>query len=268
MDQILSYFDHLGLDLNNMLVAAGVILLGTLLLCIVGRFIFGKHSTLVAAVSSAIGVIFVYALNIVLPSAGAQYQHFITTLPFITVTGDQMTLFSFSGADYTVICSELVSLIILAFLMNLIDRVMPKGKNIIVWVILRVVTVILAQAAHLVITGLLNAYLPDGILIYAPVIILAILLLMLLTGALKFLVGLVLTTVNPLIAALYTFFFANVVGKQITKAVLTTGILTLLVFGLEKFGITTICIAAGALSAYIPLALILLVLWFIVTKLF
>lgn len=268
MDEILTYFDSLGLDLNNMLVATGVILLGTLLLCILGRFIFGKRSTLVAAVSSAIGIIFVYALNIVLPSAGAEFQRYITTLPFITVTGDQMTLFSFTGADYTMICSELVSLIILAFLMNLIDRVLPKGKNIFVWVILRVLTVVLAQAAHLVVTGLLNAYLPEGILIYAPVIILAILVLMLLTGALKFLVGLVLTTVNPLIAALYTFFFANFVGKQVTKAVLTTGILALLVFGLEKIGITTISIAVGALSAYIPLAVALLVLWFIVLKLF
>lgn len=268
MEAIMTYFASLGLDLNNMLVAAGIILAGTLLLCLAGRFIFGKHSTLVAAVSSAIGIIFVYALNIVLPSAGAQFQRFITTLPFITITGDQMTLFSFAGADYTLICSELVSLIILAFLMNLIDRVLPKGKNIFVWIILRVLTVVLAQAAHLLVTGLLTAYLPEGILIYAPVIILAILLLMLLTGALKFLVGLILTTVNPLIAALYTFFFANVVGKQITKAVLTTGILALLVFGLEKLGITTICIALGALSAYIPLAVILLVLWFIVLKLF
>lgn len=268
MDEILTYFDSLGLSLNSLLVAAGTILLGTLLLCIVGRFIFGKKSTLVAAVSSAIGIIFVYALNIVLPSAGAQFQQFITTLPFITVTGDQMTLFSFTGADYTVICSELVSLIILSFLMNLIDRALPKGKNLFVWIILRVLTVVLAQVAHLIVTGLLSAYLPEGILIYAPVIILAILLLMLLTGALKFLVGLILTTVNPLIAALYTFFFANIVGKQVTKAVLTTGILALLVFGLEKLGITAISIAAGALTAYIPFAVILLVLWYIVLKLF
>lgn len=268
MDAILTYFDSLGLSLNNMLVVSGLILLGTLLLCLAGRFIFGKHSALVAAVSSAIGIIFVYALNIVLPSAGAQFQQFTTTLPFITITDEQMSLFSFAGADYTVICSELVSLIILAFLMNLIDRVLPKGKNIFVWIILRVLTVVVAQAAHLAVMWLLNTYLPEGILIYAPVIILSILLLMLLTGALKFLVGLVLTTVNPLIAALYTFFFANVIGKQVTKAVLTTGILALLVFGLEKLGVGTISIALGALSAYIPLAIILLALWFIVLKLF
>lgn len=267
MEAITAYFASFGLDLNNTLIAIGVILLGTLLVVILGRFIFGKHSTLVAAVSSAIGILFVYVLNILLKSAGAEFQKYITTLPFITITGNDMTLFSFAGADYTLICSELVSFLILAFLMNLIDQVLPKGKNLFVWLIMRVLTVVLAQAAHLIVTGLLNTFLPEGILMYAPVIILAILLLMLLTGALKFLVGLVLTTVNPLIAALYTFFFANVVGKQITKAVLTTGILALLVFGLEKLGITTICIAAGALTAYIPFAVLLLVMWYIVLKL-
>ena len=268
MEAITNYFASFGLDLNNTLVATGVILLGALLLVILGRFIFGKHSTLVAAVSSAIGILFVYVLNIVLQSAGAEFQRFTTSLPFISISDTELTLFSFAGSDYTAVCSQLVSILILAFLMNLIDRMLPRGKNLYVWLILRVLTVVLAQIAHLIVTGLLNAYLPEGILIYAPVIILGILLLMLLTGALKFLVGLILTTVNPLIAALYTFFFANVIGKQVTKAVLTTGILAGLVFGLEKLGITGISIAAGALTAYIPFAVILLALWYIVSKLF
>ena len=96
---------------------------------------------------------------------------------------------------------------------------------------------------------------------------LGILILMLLTGALKFLVGLVLTTVNPLIAALYTFFFANVVGKQVTKAILTTGILAGLVLVLQKMGIVAISIASAAFAAYIPLIILLVVLWYIVGKL-
>ncbi|MBQ6831043.1 MAG: hypothetical protein IJO28_00255 [Oscillospiraceae bacterium] len=268
MEQIISYFDTLGLDLNNLLIVAGLIALGVIILSLAGRFIFGKKSTLVGAVSSAIGIIFVYALNIVLRSAGAELQQFISPLPFISISGDELSFFSFAGADYTAVCYELINLIILAFLMNLIDRFMPKGKNIITWIFFRTVTVLLAQVAYLAVNYLMTTLLPEGILTYAPVIVLAILLLMLLTGALKVVVGLVLTTVNPLIAALYTFFFANVIGKQVTKAVLTTGILSLLVFGLEKLGITTVCIAAGALTAYIPLAIILLVLWIFVSKLF
>ena len=267
MDTISSYFDSLGLDLQSLLITAGIIVAGVFLISAFGRFIFGKKSTLVNAVSSAIGILFVYALNISLHSAGADFQKFVTPLPLITIGEEYVQLFSFSGADYTQICAQLVSLIILAFLMNLIDRVIPKGKNIIVWIFFRVLTVVLAQAAHLIVTGLLNTYLPEGFLMYAPAIILVILLLMLLTGALKFLVGLVLTTVNPLIAALYTFFFANVIGKQVTKAMLTTAILIGLVLILQKMGVFAISVASAALAAYIPLIILLLVLWYIVGKL-
>ena len=91
---------------------------------------------------------------------------------------------------------------------------------------------------------------------------------MLLTGCLKLVVGLFLATVNPVIAALYTFFFANIVGKMITRAVLTTAILCGLVYAMEYIGITTICIAAQALIAYIPFVLILLLLWYWIPKIF
>lgn len=268
MASIIAYFQSLGLDFYSLLYAAGLLLVGTIVLGAIGRFVFGKKSVLVNAVSSAIGILFVYALNIVLHSAGGDWQKFITPLPFITVTGDKLRLFSFAGADYTVICSQLVSMIILAFLMNLIDNFMPKGKNLFTWSFFRILTVLLAQAAHILVTWLLESYLPEGSLMYAPAIVLALLLILLLTGALKILVGALLTTVNPLIAAFYTFFFANVVGKQVTKAVLTTGLLAALVYALGYFGITSFTIAMGALIAYIPLAVILLILWFLVGKLF
>lgn len=268
MDAISTYFNQFGLDFYSLLKAFGIILIGSILIGAIGRFIFGKRSALVDAVSSAIGILFVYALNIVLHSAGAEFQKFATPLPFITVSDYSVTLFQFTGTDYTLICTELVSLIILAFLMNLIDRYLPKGKNIFTWILFRVLTVVLAQAAHLLVHYIMTAYLPDGFLVYAPMIVLAILLLLLLTGALKFLVGLFLTTVHPVIAVFYTFFFANVVGKLVTKAVLTTGILSALVYGLEKLGITTICIAAGALTAYIPLLILLVVLWWFISRIF
>ena len=90
---------------------------------------------------------------------------------------------------------------------------------------------------------------------------------MLLTGALKLLVGVVLSTVNPLIGALYTFFFATVVGKAITRAVFTTGILAVLIMVLKYMGIAIISIAASALVAYIPLLLLLLILWYVINRL-
>ena len=266
MESIVNYFNVLGLDFWSLLKTGGILLLGMLLIGVFGRFIFGKKSALNNAVSSAIGILFVYALTIVVKSAGAQFEAILTPLPYATISGDQLILFSFAGSDYTVICSEVLSMIILAFLMNLVDGWLPKGKNILTWVFFRCLSVVVALLLHLVVTGLFTTYLPEGIVTYAPSILLALLVLMLLTGALKLLVGVVLSTVNPLIAALYTFFFANIVGKQITKAVLTTVLLTALVLVLHYVGVSVISIASAALIAYIPFIIILVILWYLVCK--
>ena len=266
METVINLFNSLGIDFDTFWKAALILLLGTILLSIFGRFVFGKRSALNHAVSSAIGILFVYVVTILLGSAGKELQKFIAPLPFVTIENETMYLFNFQ-ADYTVVCTQVLSMIILSFLMNLADGWLPTGKKIFGWIFFRCLGVMIALILHLVVTGLLTSFLPEGLVTYAPVILLGILVLMLLTGALKFLVGLVLTTVNPLIAALYTFFFANVVGKQITKAILTTAILGGLVLVLQKMGVVAISIASAALAAYIPLIILLVVLWYIIGKL-
>ena len=159
-------------------------------------------------------------------------------------------------------------MIILSFLANLAASWFPKGKNIFTWVLMRALTIILAMFMHLGVSYVFTSLLPVGILTYAPAILLGILLLMLLTGALKLLVGFVLTSVSPLVAAFYTFFFASLVGKQITRAVLTTGILTGLIYLLNSCGIFTVSIAAAALMAYIPFIILLALLWYALDRVF
>lgn len=261
MDSIIN-----GLDINAFLKANTVLICALLALALLSRFLFGKKSILLHSVSSSIGIFFVYCLTLVLCYASAEFQKFIAPLPLVTIQSGTMHLFTFQQ-DYTIICAEILSMIVLAFLMNLADSWLPVGKHIFTWIIFRCLGVIFASLLHLIATGLLTTYLPGGLVTYAPTIFLGILALMLLTGALKILVGLILTSVNPLIAAFYTFFFANAVGKQVTRAILTTGILTALILILQEMGITVIAITTTALSAYIPLILLLLVLWYIVGKL-
>jgi len=268
MDAVLNYLNSIDLDFKNLLTIGLVLLLGTFLLSAIGRFAFGKRSVLNNAVSSAIGILFIYAVTVVLKSFGAQYEALIAPLPFVTITDSQMILFSFKGAHYTVLCTEVLNMIILSFLVNLADGWLPKGKNIFGWIFFRCMTVVLAFFLHLVVIGLFRTYLPEGIVTYAPTILLVLLVLLLLTGALKIVVGAVLTTVNPLIGGLYTFFFATVIGKQITKAVLTTLILSGIVCLLNYLGCSVISIAAAALMAYIPFVLILIALWYVVYRIF
>ena len=268
MEAIISFFNSIGIDFDTFWKAALVLLLGTFLLSIFGRFVFGKRSVLNNAVSSAFGILFIYAVSVVLQGAGGSLSKFIAPLPFVSISGESMTFFNFIGAHYTVLCSELLSMIILAFLVNLADGWLPKGKSILGWLFFRLLTVVIGYLMHLVVVWLFSAYLPEGIVTYAPAVLLVLLVLLLLTGALKIVVGALLTTVNPIIGGLYTFFFATIIGKQITKAVLTTAILSGLIIGLHYLGVTAISIAGAALFAYIPIMLILIVLWFVVYKIF
>ena len=266
MESVVNYFASGNLDFINFLKAVGI-LIGTLVvLSFCCRLVIGKQSTLILAISSAIGILFIYFITIILASTGGEFKKFFAPLPFVTFEGDMMYLFDFR-ADFMTICGQLLSMVILSFLMNLIDGFLPTGKHFLLWILFRCLSVIIALILHLVVAGLLASFLPDGLMTYAPVILLGVLVLMLMTGALKFLVGLALTTVNPLIAGLYTFFFANIVGKQITKAILTTGILVGLLLLLEKSGVVAISITAVALAAYTPLILLLVLLWYIVGKL-
>lgn len=268
MESVINLFNSLGIDFDTFWKAALILLLGTILLSIFGRFVFGKRSALNHAVSSAIGILFIYGITVVLRGAGAEFQNIIAPLPFVTFTDEALVLFSFSGAHYTTVCSEVLSMIILAFLVNLADGWLPKGKNIFAWIFFRIITVVIAYILHLVVVGLFATYLPEGLVTYAPVVLLALLILLLLTGALKIVVGALLTTVNPIIGGLYTFFFATIIGKQISKAVLTTAILAGLIIGLQYAGVTAIAITSAALAAYIPFVLLLVVLWYIVILVF
>ena len=232
---------------------------------LLGRVVFGTRSGLNHAMSSVMGILFIYALTIVIytfnPKNLAQY---LAPLPFVSFSGEKLYIFSFLNSGFPEICSQVLSMVILAFLVNLLDTLIPKGKKITGWYLLRFLTVVLAIVLHTALTWAIDTYLPGTLVLYAPMILLVILLAMLLLGVAKFLLGLVLTVANPILGAIYSFFFANIIGKQISKAVLTTIVLCVIVYLLEHFGYAVISIAVAALGAYIPLILALLVLWYLI----
>jgi len=263
MENIIAYFGSLNIDFSTYATAVLILLVGSILLSILSRFIFGKKSMLGHSISSAIAVLFIYAATVVVRCWGGLEQ-FTTPLPFITITENSLLLFSFAGAHYTAICSELLSLIILTFLVNTIEHWLSRGENFFVWIFFRILIVGIAYVLHLVVVWLFARYLPEGLITYAPTVLLAILLLMLATGMLKILIGLFLSTVSPIIGGLYAFFFANIIGKRITTAVLTTGLLAGLLFALHRLGVTEVALSVSLLSVYVPFFLILLILWYLI----
>ena len=89
-----------------------------------------------------------------------------------------MNLHAFTG-NYQVVCAELLSMVILAFLVNLADRWLPDGTGVISWVLYRALTVACGYMLHLIVVHLFNNYLPDAIVNYAPVVMLVLLLIFL-----------------------------------------------------------------------------------------
>ena len=231
----------------------------------VGRAAFGKRSSLNHAVSSAMGIVFMVIVSALVyifdPYDLSQY---LSPLPYVAFTEEYLVLFSFTGHGFAAICSEVLSMVILAFLVNLLDTFIPKGKSILGWYLLRFITVLLAMAAHILATWAIATYVPVSLATYAPVILLGILIAMLLLGVLNVILGAVLTVVNPFLGAVYAFFFSNVIGKQLSKAVVTTVVLTVLAVVLEYLGYTVLYIAGPALGTYTPLLIVLLALWYLI----
>ncbi len=267
MNGIISALESANIDPSVFLSATLILSVGSVVLSLVGRFAFGGSKIISHSVSSAISILFVYAVAIVAYSLAPELTKFIPSLPYATIDTTALTLFSFSGAHYTVISSQVLSMVILAFLANLLDALIPTIRNFFGWLLTKAVVVVGAIGLQLLVDHLIRGFLPAGLITYAPVILLALMVLLLLVGSLKIIVGAMLATVNPLIAAFYTFFFATVVGKALTKAMLTTAIITGSVIALSYVGCTTISIAAAALIAYIPFLIILVAAWYLVNRL-
>ena len=229
------------------------------------RLLLGRHSNLNHAISCAMGILFIYAVTVVCYT----FKHwnldqFLSPLPFVTFSGEHMIVLPIQGAELTAVCREVLAMVILSFLVNLLDSALPRGSHMIGWFLLRFLTVALSMLLHLVVRWVFNTYLPDVLVTYAPTILLGILIAMLLMGTMNLLLSLVLTVVNPLLGALYTFFFSSFLGKQLTKAVLTTVIVCIVVYLVGHFGFTIINISPAALTSYLPLAAVSLILWYVV----
>lgn len=241
---------------------------GSLILSIISRAVLGKRSSLNHSLSSVMAILFVYALTAVVYSLNPQSENTShSPLPFVTFFNDYMVILPIIGIRLTVLCRELLSLIILSFLVNLLDTFIPKGKSIPGWFVLRLLMVILALTLHILCQWACRTYLPSAMMTYAPAILLSLLIIMLTLGFLNAVLGLVLTISNPIIGVFYSFFFSNIVGKQFTKAVFTSAILCAVLYFIGEFGYSFINISTTSLMAYIPMALSCLGLWLLIGRL-
>lgn len=234
---------------------------------ILGRIFLGRQSNLSHILSCSVGILLIYVITVVVYTFRPwRLAAFLSPLPFVTFLNDYLWVLPFHGTSFTTLCSNILSLVILAFLINLIDSILPEGDEIPTWYLLRFLTVILAMGLHLAANWAINMYFPQLLVSYAPTVLLTLLVAALLVGVVKVILGVVLTVVNPIIGAIYTFFFSSLIGVQLTKSVCTAFLVCAVFYAAEYFGYTVICIAQAALLTYLPLLGVLLILWYLLGR--
>lgn len=231
------------------------------------RLICGKRSNINQSVSSAIGILMVYVVSIALLTIGSPYDTLIAPLPYLTFSGHNLSVLSLHSTEFPELCHQIIRMMLLAFLTNLLDTFIPRGKKFFSWFLFRCLSVTLAFLGHWLLNWAFTAFLPDFLLTYAPVLLLLLIALLLAVSVFKLVIGVLLgATLGPVVGAIYTFFFSNVVGKQIVKATVTSIILTAIVALLNHFGFTLICLSSQVLIAFLPAVLILVLIWYFLYK--
>ena len=255
-----SEIDFMGVAQFLLYFAAASLVLGG-----ISRVVLGKRSSLSHALSSVMAVLFIYTITVVIYTFKPwNLELLLSPLPFVTFSDHYLIIHPITDLTFPALCTQLLSLLILTFLINLVDTLLPEGEGIFSWLLLRLITVLGSFALHLAVSWAFRTYLPEVLVSYAPMVLLAILVILLLSGVVSLIFGLVIAITSPFLGAMYSFFFSNIVGKQISKAIFTSGILCGILWLMEHFGLVVILITPAALLTYIPLALILVGLWFLI----
>ena len=253
----------------SMLKFIGILVAAVMVTSLLFRIILGRRSSLNRAVCAGIGVLCIYVLTVIVYTFNpGNLEQFLAPLPFVDFSGNSLHIMRFSQEPFSALCAEILSLIILVLVYNVADSLLPDGESTVSWILLRSLTIIAATVVHYLVSALTKDYLPELLVSYGPTILLFCLVASFLAGIVGALLGLVVAVINPILGLLFHFFFASRLGKELSKAVLTTAILIGLVAVLHRLGYGVISISAVALLSYIPLLLVLVTLWWVLERVF
>lgn len=255
--------------LSDMFLFLFIFSLAVLCVTFIARIILKPNSSLKHAIVSSlaimmfyIGCLCVYIFN---PAGLSRY---LAPLPFIYIVDNEITLVNLLTSTFPEICRNLVSMVLLAYLINQINSYTPPNLKMLGWFLYRVLCLFAAFFIHYLVYRVINkidhSIIPELMRDYISIIIISILVFMFLLGFIKFLVGLVVSVQNPMFGGSYQFFFVNKVGKNLSRALGSTAILTAFVIVMHHLDYGTLPIDAESLDQYIPFGLCMLFLWVIV----
>mgnify|MGYP004474956883 FL=1 len=250
--------------LEKSIILSALLIVFVLGLGLVFRLFFGRNCAVNRGISGFLEVLFIYATTVTVYTLKPwNLTQYLAPLPFAIFRGDILIVSYSACSTIPLLCSQLLSLIILCFIVHLLNFVLPRGRSFVPWLLMRAVCVVLAVGVDLAANWALNAFLPAVIAESAPVALITVLAVTLLVSLFNPLLCILFTAANPIVGLLYTFFFSNTIGKNLTRAVLSAGMVFALFYGMDYFECIVIDITPGALLRYSPFALALLGVWYV-----
>lgn len=266
----MNYITTIMPDATGLVSVLQLVFVGALVIFGIGailRSIFGKGSALTRSVSATLSILIAYLAAVLLYLFMPSLRVNVNQLPFLTVTGEKVLLWDIASLSESLLYASLVRMGILALLVNLLETLLPQGHKFLTWYLWRCVTVLGSLLLYGLICELINRFIPAVFGEWAVYVLIGFWAAILLTGILKVLLSIVLTVINPVIGALYTFFFSNIVGKQFSKSILTTILTALIVNALNRYGMNQFAFSDFSLAAYGPTCVIVVVVLYLFGKL-
>lgn len=234
---------------------------------IFSRLIFGPNSSLSRAISASVCILFIYVVTVIVYILKPwSLDRLLSPLPYVSFCGEALVIHPFVGVSFQVFASEALSLIVLSFLVINSCSIIHSDSSPIRWAISSFVAVTLSMLLHLLANWAIKTFIPSVYTQYGTMLFFILLLLALFGGIAKIILGIFLTSVNPVFGILYTFFFSSKLGKAVSLSVLSAAIVTIVFSIIEYLGYSVIFISAADLLSYIPLLIALIILWYLIGK--
>lgn len=228
--------------------------------CMLGgvlRLLLGRDSAVVHSLSSCIVIALVYWTVItgcaLMPDFFGRLR-----LPFLTVSPDAARPMEPSSLLPIACYPELLRLFLLAFLCNLLEDILPRGEKFLPWLFFRSVSLYGTLGLYGCICLLTQQYAPQIFGILAQPILIFLCGLILTLALYKGLLALTAAAANPLLALLFTFFFSNVVGKQLGKSISACVLVSAVFSLLAKYGFYGFAFSQFSPAEFGPYCIVLL----------
>lgn len=236
----------------------GIVLIGSLI-----RACCGKNAPLTRSVSAVLSIGMVYLTAVLLFVFIPPVRASMNRLPFLTVTDQHFSLWDLVHLSDESLYPSLLKLATLAFLVNILETVLPQGKKFLTWYLYRLTTAVSSLCVYLILCVLVDRFVPELFGQWAKTIILGFWALILITWLLKILMSVILTVINPIIGGLHAFFFTNPFGLQLSKSIMTTTLSAGIICILNQKGLAQFAFSDFSLVSYGPACiLVILALYF------